>query len=150
MNSEIIKKVEEKYYKKRPEVNVGDTVELHLKISEGNKERVQIFKGIVLAIRGVGLSKNIVVRKISYGIGVEKIIPLHSPTLEKITVVKHGKVRSSKLYYMRERIGKKAMKVKAGVEKETSFEEEEKEVEKKSKDITEEVVEEKTKKEDKK
>jgi large subunit ribosomal protein L19 len=111
MNSKILKKVEEKYYKERPEVNVGDTVELYLKISEGNKERIQTFKGIVLAIKGVGLSRNLVVRKISYGIGVEKIVPLHSPTLEKIVIVKQGKVRRSKLYYMRERIGKKAMKI---------------------------------------
>ncbi len=117
MNSEILKKIEDKYYKDLPEVNVGDTVELYLKIKEGNKERVQVFKGIVLSIRGVGLNKNIVVRKISYGIGVEKIVPLHSPSLDKIKVIKKGKARRSKLYYMRERVGKKAMKVKAGSEK---------------------------------
>ncbi len=113
MNSQILKKVEEKYYKELPEVNVGDTVELHLKIKEGSKDRIQVFKGIVLSIKGVGLSKNIVVRKISYGVGVEKIVPMHSPELEKIEVIKKGKVKRAKLYYMRERIGKKAMKVKA-------------------------------------
>lgn len=118
MNSEILKKVEGKYYQNRPEVNVGDTVELHLKITEGNKVRVQIFKGIIIAMKGVGLSKNLVVRKISYGIGVEKIVPLHSPTLDKIVVIKKGSIRKSKLYYMRERIGKKAMKVKPGNKKE--------------------------------
>ena len=111
MDSKILKKVEEKYYKERPEVEVGDTVELYLKIKEGNKQRIQVFKGLVIAIKGVGLNRNLVVRKISYGIGVEKIVPLHSPTLEKIKIVKKGKVRRSKLYYMRERVGKKAMKV---------------------------------------
>jgi large subunit ribosomal protein L19 len=116
MNDKILKKVEEKYYKDRPDVNVGDTVNLHLKITEGNKERTQIFRGIVLSIRGVGLSRNIVVRKISSGIGVEKIVPLHSPSLEKITIVKKGNVKKAKLYYMRERVGKKAMKVKGVAE----------------------------------
>lgn len=111
MNSKILETVESKYYKELPEVNVGDTVELYLNIKEGKKQRTQIFKGLVLSIRGVGLSKNIVVRKISYGIGVEKIVPLHSPTLEKIKIVKKGKPKRSKLYYMRERVGKKAMKV---------------------------------------
>lgn len=124
MDSKILKKVESKYYKDLPKVNVGDTVELHLNIKEGSKERIQIFKGIVLSIRGSGLSKNIVVRKISYGIGVEKIVPLHSPELEKLKVVKKGSSRRSKLYYMRERVGKKAMKVKAGVEKELVEEQE--------------------------
>ncbi len=116
MNDKMLKKIEEKHYKDRPDVNVGDTVELYLKIKEGEKERVQVFKGIVLSIKGTGLSKNIVVRKISSGIGVEKIIPLHSPTLEKIKLVKKGDVRKAKLYYMRERVGKRAMKVKAGGE----------------------------------
>lgn len=109
----MLKKVEEKYYKDRPDVNVGDTVNLHLKITEGNKERTQIFRGIVLSIRGVGLSRNIVVRKISSGIGVEKIVPLHSPSLEKITILKRGDIKKAKLYYMRERVGKKAMKIKS-------------------------------------
>lgn len=112
MDSKILKKIEEKYYKEDlPEINVGDTVELSMSIKEGEKERTQLFKGIVLSIRGVGLSKNIVVRKISYGVGVEKIIPLHSPTLKKIKVAKKGSPRRSKLYYMRERVGKRAMKV---------------------------------------
>jgi len=136
MDSKILKKIEEKYYKDIPEINVGDTVELSLKIKEGSKERSQIFKGIVLSIKGVGLSKNIVVRKISYGVGVEKIVPLHSPELENIKIVKKGSVRRSKLYYMRERVGKKAMKIKAGTEKMVPVEgkEEEKEVEEKTKE----------------
>ncbi len=112
MDSKILKTVEEKYCKKDlPEVRVGDTVELNLSIKEGEKERTQAFKGIVLSIRGVGLSKNIVVRKISYGVGVEKIIPLHSPTLKELKVVQKGSPRKSKLYYMRERVGKRSMKV---------------------------------------
>ena len=122
MDSKILKKVEEKYYKERPEIDVGDTVELYLKIKEGNKERVQVFKGLIIAIKGVGLNRNLVVRKISYGIGVEKIVPLHSPTLDKVKIVKKGKVRRSKLYYMRERIGKRAMKV--GIKKNEKKDEE--------------------------
>jgi large subunit ribosomal protein L19 len=110
MDSNIIKKVEESFYKKRPDVKVGDTVKLHLKIKEGNKERIQVFEGVVISIKGSGLNKNIVVRKISYGVGVEKIVPLHSPVLEKIEVVKRGTVRRSKLYYLRGRVGRKALK----------------------------------------
>lgn len=115
MNLDVFKKVEEKQIKKRPEVKVGDTVKLHIKIKEGDKFRVQVFEGVVTAITGAGLRRNITVRKMSYGIGVEKIFPLHSPVLEKIEVVKRGKVRRSKLYYMKRKIGKRAMKVK-GVE----------------------------------
>ena len=129
MDSKILKKVEDKYYKEVPDVNVGDTVELHMKIKEGNKERTQVFKGVVISIKGVGLNKNLVVRKISYGVGVEKIVPLHSPNLEKIKVVTKGNTRRAKLYYMRERVGKKAMKVKTGgatlKEKETEVKKEE-------------------------
>jgi large subunit ribosomal protein L19 len=110
MNTDIIKKVEEGFYKKRPDVKVGDTVKLHLKVKEGKKERIQIFEGVVIAIKGSGLSKNLVVRKISYGVGVEKIVPLHTPVLEKIEVVKRGTVRRSKLYYLRGRVGKRALK----------------------------------------
>jgi large subunit ribosomal protein L19 len=110
MDTDVIKKVEESFYKNRPDVRVGDTVRLHLKIKEEKKERIQIFEGVVIAIKGVGLSRNLVVRKISYGVGVEKIVPLHAPVLEKIEVVKRGSVRKSKLYYLRERVGKRALK----------------------------------------
>ncbi len=110
MDTNVIKKVEESFYKKRPDVRVGDTVKLHLKIKEEKKERTQVFEGVVIAIKGVGLSRNLVVRKISYGVGVEKIVPLHAPALEKIEVVKRGSVRKSKLYYLRERVGKRALK----------------------------------------
>jgi len=111
MNTEILKKVEEGQYKKRPNVRVGDTVKLYLKIKEGEKERTQIFEGVVIAKKGSGLSSTLTVRKISYGIGVERIVPLHSPLLEKIEIVKRGTVRKSKLYYLRKRVGKRALKI---------------------------------------
>jgi len=111
MDNNILKKIEEDSYKKRPDVKVGDTVKLHLRIKEGAKERTQIFQGVVISIKGSGLSKNIVVRKISYGVGVEKIVPLHAPVLIKIEIVKRGTVRRAKLFYLRERVGRKALKV---------------------------------------
>jgi large subunit ribosomal protein L19 len=111
MNSEILEKVEKDQYKKRPDVRVGDTVKMYLKIKEGNKERVQVFQGVVIGIKGSGLSKTVTVRKISYGVGVEKIIPLYASTLQKIEIVKRGKVRRSKLYYLRSRVGRRALKV---------------------------------------
>lgn len=110
MDTNVITKIEEAFYKKRPDVRVGDTVKLHLKVKEGEKERIQIFEGVIIAIKGSGLSKNLVVRKISYGVGVEKIVPLHAPVLEKIEVIKRGTVRRSKLYYLRGRVGKRALK----------------------------------------
>lgn len=111
MNTDILRKVEEGQYKKRPDVRVGDTVKLHLKIKEGEKERVQIFEGVVIALKGSGLSSTMTVRKISYGVGVEKIVPVHSPLLEKIEVVKRGTVKKAKLYYLRQRVGKRALKI---------------------------------------
>ncbi|HOV34484.1 MAG TPA: 50S ribosomal protein L19 [Candidatus Dojkabacteria bacterium] len=111
MDTDIIKKIEEENYKKRPDVRVGDYVKLHIKITEGKKERVQQFKGIVIAVKGSGLNKNIVVRKISYGIGVEKVVPLYSPVVDKIEIIKRGSVRKSKLFYLRKRVGRKAMKI---------------------------------------
>lgn len=111
MDSNILKKIEETQYKKRPDVRVGDTVKLHMKIKEGNKERIQVFEGVVISIKGSGISTSIVVRKISYGVGVERIIPLHSDLLEKIEIVKRGTVKKSKLYFLRERVGRKALKV---------------------------------------
>lgn len=111
MDTNILEKIEKSQYKNRPDVKVGDTVKLHLKIVEGGKERIQVFEGVVLAMSGTGLSKNVTVRKMSSGIGVEKIVPFHSPSLEKIEVVKRGKVRRSKLYYMKTKIGKRAMNV---------------------------------------
>ncbi|MBE17685.1 MAG: 50S ribosomal protein L19 [Nitrospinae bacterium] len=91
-----------------PRVQSGDTVRVHVKIVEGDKERIQIFEGIVIGLSGGGLRETFRVRKISYGIGVERIFPLHSPRLDKIEVVKKGRVRRAKLYYLRDRKGKAA------------------------------------------
>ncbi len=134
MNVEMLKKIDKKYSKKRPDVRIGDNVKLHMKIQEGSKERVQVFEGIVIAIRGAGINKNIVVRKISSGVGVEKIVPLHLPTLEKIEVVKRGKVRRSKLYYIRERVGKRAMKVSGMADLYLTDEEEQEDIQEETKD----------------
>ena len=109
----MLKEIHADQLKKRPDVKAGDTVKMHLTINEGEKSRIQIFEGIVLAIKGSGMTQTITVRKISMGVGVEKIIPMHSPTLEKIEIVKRGdSVRQSRIYYMRDRIGRQAMKIK--------------------------------------
>lgn len=94
-----------------PVVEIGDTVKVHVKIREGEKERIQIFEGTVIARRGSGVSETFTVRRVSYGVGVEKVFPIHSPNVEKVELVRHGKVRRSKLYYLRDRVGK-AAKVK--------------------------------------
>ena len=111
MDNNIIEKIEKDQYKKRPDIKVGDTVKMYLKIKEGNKERVQVFQGVVIGIKGVGVAKTITVRKISYGVGVEKIIPLYSPMLQKVEVIKRGTVRKSKLFFLRGRVGKRALKI---------------------------------------
>ena len=94
-----------------PVVTVGDTVRVHLKVKEGNRERIQIFEGTVIAKKHGGIEETFTVRRISYGIGVEKVFPLHAPSIEKVEVVRHGKVRRAKPYYLRDRVGK-AAKVK--------------------------------------
>ena len=94
-----------------PAFNVGDTVRVHNKIKEGNRERIQMFEGPVIAKHGGGISATFTVRRISYGVGVEKTFPLHSPNVADVTVIRHGKVRRAKLYYLRDRVGK-ASKVK--------------------------------------
>ena len=91
-----------------PEFRAGDTVRVHALIVEGSRERVQIFEGVVVKRHGAGISATYTVRKISNGVGVERTFPLHSPRVEKIEVVRHGKVRRAKLYYLRERTGKSA------------------------------------------
>ncbi len=111
MDNKIIEKIEKDQYKKRPDIKVGDTVKMYLKIKEGNKERVQVFQGVVIGIKGVGVAQTVTVRKISYGIGVEKIIPLYSPMLQKVEVIKRGTVRKSKLFFLRGRVGKRALKI---------------------------------------
>lgn len=95
---------------------IGDTVKVHFKIVEGTTERIQVFEGIVIAINNKGIAKNFTVRKISYGVGVERVFPMHSPRIAKVEVVRCGKVRRSKLYYLRDRIGK-AAKVKELIRK---------------------------------
>lgn len=91
--------------------NVGDTVKVHVKIKEGNRERIQVFEGIVIKRQGESNRKTFTVRKISYGVGVERTFPVHSPKIEKIEVTRRGQVRRAKLFYLRERTGK-ATKVK--------------------------------------
>jgi len=102
------------------EVEVGDFVKVHLKIKEGNRERIQVFEGTVIAKKGGGIKETITVRKISYGIGVERILPIHSPKISKIEVVRKGKVRRAKLYYLRDRVGK-AAKVKQKLQSKASL-----------------------------
>ena len=113
--NEIIRKIEAEQMKENaPEFNVGDTVKVYAKIKEGNRERIQVFEGTVLKKQGGGVRATFTVRKFSNGIGVEKTWPVHSPIIEKIEVVRRGKVRRAKLYYLRDRVGK-AAKVKERV-----------------------------------
>ncbi len=96
-----------KYLKAEPPVaEVGDTVRVHVHIKEGNRERIQVFEGTVIAKKHGGIEETITVRRISYGVGVEKVFPIHAPTIEKIETVRKGKVRRAKLYYLRDRVGK--------------------------------------------
>ena len=105
----LIELVEEKQLKKGSDsFRVGDTVKVHVIIREGDKERIQVFRGNVITKRGSGLGTTFTVRKISFGIGVERIFPLHSKMIKKIEVVRHGKVRRAKLYYLRKLKGKAA------------------------------------------
>ena len=91
-----------------PKCDIGDTVRVHIKVKEGNRERIQVFEGTVIAKKHGGIEETFTVRRISYGVGVEKVFPVHSPSIEKIEVVRHGKVRRAKLYYLRDRVGKSA------------------------------------------
>ena len=122
--------VEQKYLKKLPTFHPGDTIQVHVRVKEleaakkgkekeKEKERIQVFEGVVIGMRGRGIQSSFVVRKISFGVGVERIFPFHSPTIDKVKVLKRGKVRRAKLYYLRERTGK-AAKIKS--EKATSQE----------------------------
>lgn len=94
-----------------PEVLIGDTVKVYIKIKEGSKERIQMFEGTVIAKKHGGIQETFKVRRVSYGVGVEKTFPMNSPLIDKIEIVRHGKVRRAKLYYLRDRVGK-AAKVK--------------------------------------
>ena len=93
---------------KKPQVRIGDTVRVHVKVKEGSRERIQVFEGTVIAKKHGGIEETITVRRISYGVGVEKVFPIHSPSIDHIEVVRSGKVRRAKLYYLRGRVGKGA------------------------------------------
>ena len=91
-----------------PVLNVGDTVKVHNRIKEGNRERIQLFEGTIIAKNGGGISETFTVRRVAYGCGVEKTFPIHSPNVEKVEVVRRGRVRRAKLFYLRDRVGKSA------------------------------------------
>ena len=111
---DIINKIEQEQLKTDiADFNVGDSVKVHTRVVEGGKERIQIFAGIVIAKRGSGINAAFTVRKISYGEGVERVFPIHTPRISKIEVTNRGKVRRAKLHYLRQRIGKKATLVKS-------------------------------------
>jgi large subunit ribosomal protein L19 len=97
-----------------PQFGIGDTVKVYLRITEGEKQRIQLFEGTVIARKGGGISETFTVRRVSYGVGVEKTFPIHSPNVDKVVVVREAKVRRAKLYYLRSRVGK-AAKVKEKV-----------------------------------
>ena len=106
---DLMQSFNEKYLKAEPpKVEVGSTVRVHIKVKEGNRERIQVFEGTVIAKKHGGIEETFTVRRISYGVGVEKVFPLHAPSIEKVEVVRHGKVRRAKLYYLRGRVGKAA------------------------------------------
>ena len=94
--------------KDAPEILIGSTVKVHVRIKEGEKERIQIFEGTVIAKKGSGISSTFTVRRVAYGCGVERVFPVHSPNVAKVELVRNGKVRRSKLYYLRDRVGKSA------------------------------------------
>jgi large subunit ribosomal protein L19 len=113
MNQALLDKIEKEQYRKEPlTFAVGDSVRVHTKVVEGDKERIQVFSGVVIGRRGHGLNEMFTVRRISYGEGVERVFPVHSPRVEKIEVERRGNVRRAKLTYLRKRIGKGATLVK--------------------------------------
>ena len=106
---DLIKTLNERYMKPElPEMNVGDTVRVLVKVKEGSRERTQAYEGVIIARKHGSVSETITVRRISYGVGCEKVFPVHSPSIESVTVIRKGKVRRAKLYYLRDRVGKKA------------------------------------------
>ena len=109
---DFLKKISESSLKSTlPEFNVGDTVKVDVQITEGERTRIQVFEGTVIAKKGNGISETFTVRKVSYGFGVERVFPMHSPSVKDVKIIRKGRVRRSKLYYLRDRIGK-AAKVK--------------------------------------
>lgn len=114
---DIIRAIEQEQLRKDlPNFNVGDTVRVHVKVKEGNRERIQVFEGIVLKRQNGSIRETFTVRRISYGVGVERTFPVHSPIIDKIEVIRRGKVRRAKLYYLRKKVGKAATKVKEIIE----------------------------------
>ena len=106
---DLVKVLSERYMKSElPELNVGDTVRVHVRVKEGNRERTQAFEGTIIAKKHGGINETITVRRISYGVGCEKVFPVHSPSIVSVATVRKGKVRRAKLYYLRDRVGKKA------------------------------------------
>lgn len=106
---DIIKSIEHEQMKNKiPELKVGNTVKVHVRVKEGNRERIQVFEGTIIKVQGGGVNQTFTVRRISYGVGVEKTFLVHSPTVEKVEVVRVGKARRAKLYYLREKLGKSA------------------------------------------
>ncbi|WP_019120466.1 50S ribosomal protein L19 [Brevibacillus massiliensis] len=107
--NQVIRELEKEQLKQDlPAFRPGDTVRVHVKVIEGQRERIQLFEGVVIRRRGTGISETFTVRKISYGVGVERTFPLHSPKIDKLEVVRKGRVRRAKLYYLRDRVGKAA------------------------------------------
>jgi large subunit ribosomal protein L19 len=118
MNQALLDKIESEQFRKNPvDFSVGDSVKVHTKVVEGDKERIQIFAGVVIGRRGRGLNETFTVRRISYGEGVERIFPVHSPRVDKVEVERRGSVRRAKLTYLRKRLGKGATLVKVKEEK---------------------------------
>ena len=116
MNQDIIRQIENEQLKTdRPDFRVGDTIRVYARIKEGTRERIQMFEGTVIAKRNGGIGETFTVRRISYGVGVEKTFPIHSPNVVKVDVIRSGKVRRAKLFYLRDRVGKSA-KVKELIE----------------------------------
>jgi large subunit ribosomal protein L19 len=112
----LLKKIESEQSKNQfPPFQVGDSVKVHTRVREGEKERTQIFAGLVIAKKGTGTNASFTVRRISYGEGVERVFPLHSPRIEKVEIERQGRVRRAKLYYLRGRVGKDALAVKEKV-----------------------------------
>jgi large subunit ribosomal protein L19 len=108
-NMDYVKAVEQAYLRDQyDQVEIGDRVNVHLRITEGSRERIQIFEGTVIGRKGKGLNETITVRRVAYGVGVERVIPVHSPKVAKIEVLRKGRVRRAKLFYLRDRVGKAA------------------------------------------
>ncbi len=106
---DLVKALSSQYMKPElPEMRVGDTVRVHVRIKEGSRERIQVFEGVIIARKHGGIGETITVRRVSYGVGVEKVFPVHSPRIASVETVRKGKVRRAKLYYLRDRFGKAA------------------------------------------